>query len=83
MKYFIGIILSIFWTNLAQATIYELEPPNDDYISLNECLYAVTKGTKLTGGATDYYIYKNTLWSFAYSEADKHIRCELLGSFSE
>ena len=72
--------------NVADAIEYDLKPSSSNYASLNECLYAHSKGTKVSeqsGQAQDYYIYKNDLWKILFNEESEQITCELLGVITE
>ena len=83
MKFIILTILAISWTSFANATEYKLTPPTGSLISLNKCLYALSKGTKLSSSSDNTYLYKNELWLVSYLEGKKVIQCELAGMFSE
>lgn len=78
-----SVFMSIFLTNVAHATDFKLSPSPDNYISLNECLYAFSKGIKLETTSPDIYLYKNEIWSIAYKEEDQKISCERVGKLSE
>ena len=77
---FLTVSLSLF-TN-AQAKQFELSKPDDSYVSLNECLYALSKGTKLSTGKGDVFIYQNQVWEMSFNEDQKY-ECTLIGKLSE
>ena len=77
---FLTVSISLF-TN-AQAKQFELSKPVDNYISLNECLYALSKGTRLSTGKGDVFIYQNQVWEMSFSDDQKY-ECTLIGKLAE
>ena len=77
---FLTLLIS-FFTN-AQAKQFELSEPVDNYISLNECLYALSKGTKLSTGKGDVFIYQNQVWEMSFND-DQIFECTLIGKLAE
>jgi hypothetical protein len=66
----------------APAVEFPLKPSSDNYISLNECLYALSKGTRLATGAEEVFIYSNQVWAISF-DAKNGFTCDLLGLLSE
>jgi hypothetical protein len=83
MKHLALIFLIFLSVSFANATEYKLTKPAVKTSSLNECLYAFTKGTKLSSSLGDTFIYKKELWRVFYHEGDELISCELVGVFGE
>ena len=78
----IFLTLSIsFFTN-AQAKQFELSKPDDNYVSLNECLYALSKGIKLSTAKGDVFIYQNQVWEMSFNDDQKY-ECTLIGKLAE
>jgi hypothetical protein len=77
---FLTVSIALF-TN-AQAKQFELSEPVDNYISLNECLYALSKGTKLSTGEGDVFIYQNQVWEMSFNDDQKY-ECTLIGKLAE
>ncbi|MDB0014144.1 hypothetical protein N9F22_04820 [Alphaproteobacteria bacterium] len=77
---FLTISISLF-TN-AQAKQFELSKPDDNYISLNECLYALSKGTRLSTGKGEVFIYQNQVWEMSFNDDQKY-KCTLIGKLAE
>jgi hypothetical protein len=76
-------IATVLISSAANAAEYKLEPSGDSYLSLNECLYAVSKGTPIGAAVDGIYIYKNELWQFTYATAEQTVTCDQLGVLSE
>ena len=74
--------VSISLLTNAQAKQFELSKPVDNYISLNECLYALSKGTRLSTGKGDVFIYQNQVWEMSFSDDQKY-ECTLIGKLAE
>ena len=74
--------VSISLLTNAQAKQFELSKPVDNYISLNECLYALSKGTRLSTGKGDVFIYQNQVWEMSFSDDQKY-ECTLIGKLTE
>jgi len=83
MKFLVLTILIFSSVSFAKATEYKLTKPAVETSSLNECLYAFSKGTKLSSSLGDTFIYKKELWRVSYHEDDELISCELVGVFGE
>lgn len=83
MKILALTILVFSSVSFANANEYKLTKPAVNTISLNECLYAFSKGTKLSSSLGDTFIYKKELWRLFYHEDDELISCELVGVFGE
>ena len=83
MKLLAFTILVFSSVSFANATEYKLTKPGVNTSSLNECLYAFSKGTKLSSSLGDTFIYKRELWRVFYHEDDELISCELVGVFGE
>ena len=83
MKLLAFTILVFSSVSFANATEYKLTKPGVNTSSLNECLYAFSKGTKLSSSLGDTFIYKKELWRIFYHEDDELISCELVGVFGE
>jgi hypothetical protein len=83
MKNILGlsIILTVFF-NTAQAEQFGLIEADDSYISLNECLYALSKGTKLSSNRGEVFIHQNQVWEMSFSEDQKYV-CNLIGTLIE
>jgi hypothetical protein len=63
---------------------FKLVPSDDAYISLNECLYALTRGTKIsTTTGEDLHVYQNQAWLISVEMDLKMLSCELAGEFIE
>ena len=75
-------ITSIFLSITVQAKKFNLSKPNDSYVSLNECLYALSKGTKLSKGKEEVFIYQNQVWEMSFNEEQKY-ECKLIGKLIE
>ena len=75
-------ITSIFLSITVQAKQFDLSKPNDSYVSLNECLYALSKGTRLSTGKEEVFIYQNQVWEMSFNKEQKY-GCELIGELSE
>ena len=75
-------ITSIFLSITVQAKQFDLSKPNDSYISLNECLYALSKGTRLSTGKEEVFIYQNQVWEMSFNKEQKY-ECELIGELTE
>jgi len=75
-------VLSAVISSAAQAEQFSLNKTEDSYISLNECLYALSKGTRLAKGKGDVFVYQSGVWEFSYS-ADQKFNCELIGELTE
>lgn len=75
-------ILSVVISTAAQAEKFNLNKVEDSYISLNECLYALTKGTRLAKGEGDVFVYQRGVWEFSFS-ADQKFNCKLIGELAE
>ena len=74
--------VSISLLTNAQAKQFELSKPVDNYISLNECLYALSKGTRLSTGKGDVFIYQNQVWEMSFNDDQKYERT-LIGKLAE
>lgn len=83
MKILALTILVFSSVSFANANEYKLIKPAVNTSTLNECLYAFSKGTKLSSSLGDTFIYKNELWRLFYHEDDELISCELVGVFGE
>ena len=83
MKILALTILVFSSVSFANANEYKLIKPAVNTSTLNECLYAFSKGTKLSSSLGDTFIYKNELWRLFYHEDDELISCELVGVFDE
>lgn len=83
MKKTLGLafILISFLTN-AQAKQFSLSEADDAYISLNECLYALSKGTRLSSSSGDIFIYQTQVWQIFFSDDQKYV-CNLIGKLTE
>ena len=83
MKNILGLafILISSFTN-AQAKQFSLSEADDAYISLNECLYASSKGTRLSSSRGDVFIYQTQVWEIFFSDDQKYV-CNLLGKLNE
>lgn len=66
----------------SQAEQFNLKKPNDNYVSLNECLYALSKGTRLVNKTGAVFIYQNSVWELSFT-AEQKFECELLGELTE
>jgi len=77
---FLTVSIALF-TN-AQAMQFELSEPVDNYISFNECLYALSKGTKLSTGKGDVFIHQNQVWEMSFND-DQKFECTLIGKLAE
>lgn len=75
-------ILSVIISTAAQAEQFNLSKAEDSYISLNECLYALSKGTRLAKGKGDVFVYQSGVWEFSFS-ADQKFNCTLVGELVE
>ena len=75
-------ITSIFLSITVQAKQFDLSKPNDSYVSLNECLYALSKGTRLSTGKEEVFIYQNQVWAMSFNEEQKY-GCKLIGELTE
>tara|TARA_E500000178_G_C16430671_1_gene491467 strand:- start:148 stop:399 length:252 start_codon:yes stop_codon:yes gene_type:complete len=75
-------ILSVIISTAAQAEQFNLSKTEDSYISLNECLYALSKGTRLAKGKGDVFVYQSGVWEFSFS-ADQKFNCTLVGELVE
>ena len=75
-------IISIFLSITVQAKQFDLSKPNDSYVSLNECLYALSKGTRLSTGKEEVFIYQNQVWEMSSTKEQKY-GCELIGELTE
>ncbi|MDC1384014.1 hypothetical protein N8500_11135 [Candidatus Puniceispirillum sp.] len=73
---------SIFFSIAVQAKQFDLSKPNDSYVSLNECLYAMSKGTRLSKGKEEVFIYQNQVWKMSFNEEQKY-ECKLIGELVE
>ena len=63
---------------------FKLVPSDDGYISLNECLYALQQGTKIsTKTSDDLHVYQNQAWLISVNMDTKMLKCELAGEFIE
>ena len=78
----ISLTLSILLFTNAQAKQFELSKPDDNYVSLNECLYALSKGKKLSTGKGDVFIYQNQVWEMSFNDDQKY-ECTLIGKLAE
>ena len=76
-----SIILTVFF-NTAQAESFSVSQADDSYISLNECLYALSKGTKLSSNRGDIFIYQKQVWEMSFSDDEKYV-CNLIGNLTE
>lgn len=83
MKILALTILVFSSVSFANANEYKLIKPAVNTSTLNECLYAFSKGTKLSSSLGDTFIYKKELWRLFYHEDDELISCELVGVFGE
>ena len=83
MKILALTILAFSSVSFANANEYKLIKPAVNTSTLNECLYAFSKGTKLSSSLGDTFIYKKELWRVFYHEDDELISCELVGVFGE
>ena len=77
---FLTVSISLF-TN-AQAKQFEISKPDDNYVSLNECLYALSKGTRLPTRKGDVFIYQNQVWEMSFNDKLKY-ECSLIGKLAE
>ena len=75
-------ILSVIISTAAQAEQFNLNKLEDNYISLNECLYALSKGTRLAKGKGDVFVYESSVWEFSFT-ADQKFNCKLMGKLTE
>ena len=83
MKFLALTIFVLTSVSFANATEYKLTKPAAKTSSLNECLYAFSKGTKLTSSLGDTFIYKKEVWRLSYHKDDELVSCELIGVLSE
>jgi len=75
-------MLLISISTASQAEQFNLKKPNDNYVSLNECLYALSKGTRLVNETGAVFIYQNSVWELSFT-AEQKFECELLGELTE
>jgi hypothetical protein len=75
-------ILSAIISTAAQAEQFNLNKAEDSYISLNECLYALSKGTRLAKGKGDVFVYQSGVWEFSFT-AEQKFNCKLIGELNE
>ena len=75
-------MLLVISSTASQAEQFKLKKPNDDYVSLNECLYALSKGTQLVNEKGTVFIYQNSVWELSFTTEQK-FECELLGDLTE
>ncbi len=83
MKFLVLTFFALTSASFANATEYKLMKPADTLTSLNECLYAFSRGTKLSSSSGNTFIYNKELWRVSYQEDNKLISCELVGVFVE
>ena len=57
--------------------------PQSSYVSLNECIYAISRAIKIAGMPDNVYLYKDELWSASFNQKSSVMSCKLLGRFSE
>ena len=83
MNVFIITVASIaLISTTAAAEQFKLKKSNDSYISLNECLYALSKGARLKTGSREVFIYKNQVWSISFG-SETGLTCDLVGLVTE
>ncbi|MDC1121568.1 hypothetical protein OAT72_06920 [Alphaproteobacteria bacterium] len=75
-------MLLVIISTASQAEQFNLKKPNDNYVSLNECLYALSKGTRLVNETGAVFIYQNSVWELSFTAKQK-FECELLGELTE
>lgn len=74
----ISLILTMLISTSVRAEKFDLQNSNDKYVSLNECLYALSNGTQLSTGKGDAYIYKNSVWEFSFT-GEQQFECKSIG----
>lgn len=77
-----ALLIAALSSGAAKAELYTLEDSTDGYISLNECLYALSKGTRLLRQGEEVFIYNNGVWSIAFTESGG-FDCTLVGVLRE
>ena len=75
-------IVSIFLSVAAQAEQFNFSKSNDSYVSLSECLYALSKGTRLLKGDGEVFIYNNSVYDMSFNK-EQTFDCELIGELVE
>lgn len=77
-----ALLITALSSGAAMAERYMLEESTDGYISLNECLYALSKGTRLLRQGEEVFIYNNGVWSISFAESGG-FDCALVGVLRE
>jgi hypothetical protein len=78
------LLLSILITTTTHAAEFRLKPEASNiYVSINECLYAVARATKVFGMNKSQFLYKEELWDVQFNTDDNKLVCTLVGQFIE
>ena len=78
------LLLSILITTTTHAAEFRLKPEAGNiYVSLNECLYAVARATKVFGMNKSQFLYKEELWDVQFNTDENKLVCTLVGQFIE
>jgi hypothetical protein len=72
------IMITVLISTAVRAEKFNLQKSRDNYVSLNECLYALSKGTRLVKGTTDVFVYQNSVWEIHFTD-EQQFECNLIG----
>jgi hypothetical protein len=74
----IYLMLTMLISTNVRAEKFNLQKSEDNYVSLNECLYALSKGSRILKGKGDVFIYQNSVWEFSFTD-EQQFECKLIG----
>ena len=78
------LLVSVLITTTTHAAEFRLKPEQSNvYVSLNECLYAVARATKVFGLTSSQFLYKEELWDVHFNSDDNKLVCNPVGQFVE
>jgi len=76
------IMITVLISTTVRAEKFNLQKSRDNYVSLNECLYALSKGTRLVKGTTDVFVYQNSIWEIHFTD-EQQFECNLIGELAD
>ena len=75
-------MITVLISTAVRAEKFNLQKSRDNYVSLNECLYALSKGTRLVKGTTDVFVYQNSVWEIHFTD-EQQFECNLIGELTD